>query len=46
MARVDGETEQHNLSSIKRAWGAVNTIIGCGFDPEKKKSVYYTLNGK
>ena len=45
MVRVDGEIEQHNLSSMKRAWGAVNTVIGCGFDPEKR-SVYYTLNGK
>jgi len=45
MAHVDGETEQHNLSSTKRAWGAVNTVIGCGFDPENRR-VYYTLNGK
>ena len=45
MAHVDGETEQDNLYSTKRAWGAMNTIIGCVFDP-KKKRVYYTLHNK
>lgn len=45
MARIDGDTKQHNLSSMKRAWGVVNIVIGCGFDPENRR-VYYTLNGK
>ena len=34
MANVDGEIGNNNLSSTKRALGLVNTIIGCGFDPE------------
>ena len=34
MAHVDGEIGNNNLSSTKRAWGVVNTSIGCGFDLE------------
>jgi hypothetical protein len=45
MAHVDGETKKHNLSSSKRAWGVVNTVIRCGFDPENKR-LYYTLHDK
>ena len=37
MAHVDGETGNNNLSSTKRAWGLVKTIIGCGFDPENRR---------
>jgi len=33
------------FSCMKRALGAMNTIIGCSFDPENIR-IYYTLNGK
>eukprot|EP01018_Ginkgo_biloba_P039881 Gb_17990 [translate_table: standard] len=44
MAHVDGDPEQ-KPASANRAWGCVNTVIGCGFDPASKK-VFYTLNGE
>ena len=37
MAHVDGEIGKNNLSSTKRSWDAVNTSIGCGFDPQNRR---------
>ncbi|KAH9297271.1 hypothetical protein KI387_028953 [Taxus chinensis] len=45
MVHLDDNQEQHKSASKKRAWGDLNTVIGCGFDPANKR-VFYTLNGE
>ncbi|KAH9297272.1 hypothetical protein KI387_028954 [Taxus chinensis] len=45
MAHLDDIQEQHKPASSKRAWGDLNTVIGCGFDPANRR-VFYTLNGE
>ncbi|KAH9297274.1 hypothetical protein KI387_028956 [Taxus chinensis] len=44
MAQLDDEEKQHKPASTKRVWDAINTVIGCGFDPAKRR-VFFTLNG-
>ncbi|GLJ43308.1 hypothetical protein SUGI_0899370 [Cryptomeria japonica] len=43
-AYLGNEQDQHKPAFTKRVWDAVNTVIGCGYDPVKKR-VLYTLNG-
>ncbi|KAH9297267.1 hypothetical protein KI387_028949, partial [Taxus chinensis] len=45
MAHLDADKQEDKSASKTRAWSGVNTVIGCGFDPENK-SVFYTLNGE
>ncbi|GLJ43312.1 hypothetical protein SUGI_0899580 [Cryptomeria japonica] len=45
MVHLDGDQKQDKPASANRAWGGVNTVIGCGFDPANRK-VFYTLNSE